>query len=196
MLKCGCCGANYTLINKTRYGCAGARNRGAAICTNRATVEREIVEDRVLTGLRDRLLHPDLISTFVEAYRLAFNATAAEAVTAHKQAQRDLAQVEKKISGIMAAIEDRLYQPSMKDRLATLESEKASLSSLLDQPPEPPPALRLHPSLSDLYRSKIGKLSDSLNEPGLKREATEMLRGLISEVRMIPEADALNGHRL
>ena len=194
LLKCGCCGASYTLINKTRYGCAGARNRGAAICINRATVEREIVEDRVLTCLRDRLLHPDLISTFAEAYRLAFNATAAEAVAAHKQAQCDLTQVEKKISGIMAAIEDGLYQPNMKDRLATLKSEKALLSSLLE-PPDPP-ALRLHPSLPDLYRSKIRKLSESLNERGLKREATEVLRGLISEVRMIPEADALNGHRL
>ena len=95
----------------------------------------------------------------------------------------------------MAAIEDGLYQPSMKDRLAPLESEKALLSSLLEQTPAPP-ALRLHPSLPDLYRSKIRKLSEALNEPGLKREATEVLRGLISEVRMIPEADALNGHRL
>ena len=153
------------------------------------------MEDRVLRGLRDRLVHPDPISTFVEAYRLAFNATAAEAVAAHKQAQRDLTQVEKKISGIMAAIEDGLYQPNMKDRLATLNSEKASLSSLLEQTPEPP-ALRLHPSLSDLYRSKIGKLSEALNEPGLKREVTEVLRGFISEVRMIPEADAPNGHRI
>ena len=95
----------------------------------------------------------------------------------------------------MAAIEGGLYQPSMKDRLETLKSEKATLSSLLDQTPEPP-ALRLHPSLSDLYRSKIGKLSESLNEPGLKREATEVLRGLISEVRMIPDVDAPNGHRI
>ena len=84
-------------------------------------------------------MHPDLISTFVEAYRLAFNATAAEAVAAHKQAQRDLTQVEKKISGIMAAIEDGLYQPNMKDRLATLNSEKASLSSLLEPPRSPLP---------------------------------------------------------
>ena len=123
----------------------------AAICTNRATVEREIVEDRVLTGLHARLLHPDPISTFVEAYRLAFNATAAEAVAAHKQAQRDLTQVEKKISGIMAAIEDGLYQPSMKDRLATLKSEKASLSSLLE-PPCPTPAPKPLRSLPEQER--------------------------------------------
>lgn len=57
---------------------------GAAICTNRATIEREIVEDLVLRGLRDRVVHPNLISPFVEEYRLGFNATAAEALGAHK----------------------------------------------------------------------------------------------------------------
>lgn len=183
LLKCSCCGAGYTLINKTRYGCAGARNKGAAICTNRATIEREVVEDRVLTGLRDSLLHPKLISTFIEEYRLAFNATAAGADAERAKARRDVAQIDKKIKGIMAAIEDGLYQPSMKDRMDQLEREKLTVTRFLETTPEPP-ALRLHPSLSDLYRSKIGKLSESLNEPGLKREATEVLRGLISEVRM------------
>jgi|GEM_PF-5743275 len=27
LLKCGCCGANYILINRTRYGCSGSRNK-------------------------------------------------------------------------------------------------------------------------------------------------------------------------
>ena len=195
LLKCGCCGASYTLINKTRYGCAGARNKGEAICTNRATIEREVVEDRVLKGLRDSLLRPELIATFVEDYRRAFNAEAAGADAAREKARRDLGQIDKKIRGILAAIEDGLYQPSMKDRMAELEAEKATLQRSLEQSPEPP-ALRLHPSLSDLYRTKIRNLSSALQDPGLKMEATEALRGLISEVRMIPDADALNGHRI
>ena len=195
MLKCSCCGAGYTLINKTRYGCAGARNKGEAICTNRATIEREVVEDRVLTGLRDSLLHPKLISTFIEEYRLAFNATAAGADAERAKARRDVAQIDKKIASIMAAIEDGLYQPSMKDRMDQLESEKLTLTRFLETTPEPP-ALRLHPSLSDLYRSKIRNLSSALQDPGLKMEATEALRGLISEVRMMPDVDAPNGHRI
>ncbi|WP_435166971.1 hypothetical protein [Falsirhodobacter sp. 1013] len=36
LIKCGG-GATYTLINKTLYGCSGSRNKGLAICTNRAT---------------------------------------------------------------------------------------------------------------------------------------------------------------
>lgn len=195
LLKCGCCGTSYTLINKTRYGCVAARNKGEAICTNRATIEREVVEDRVLTGLNDRLLHPDLIATFVEEYRRAFNAEAAGADAAREKARRDLVQVEKKISGILAAIEDGMYQPSMKDRMSDLETEKEKLTVFLEESPEPP-ALRLHPSLSNLYRSKIRNLSSALQDPDLKMEATEALRGLISEVRMVPHEDAPNGHHI
>ena len=195
LIKCGCCGTSYTLINKTRYGCVAARNKGEAICTNRATIEREMVEDRVLIGLRDRLLHPDLIATFVEEYRRAFNAEAASADAAREKARRDLAQVDKKIAGILAAIEDGMYQPSMKDRMAELEAEKLTLNRFLEESPEPP-ALRLHPSLSDLYRSKIGNLSSALQDPALKMEATEALRGLISEIRLMPDADAPNGHHI
>jgi site-specific DNA recombinase len=195
LLICGCCGASYTLINKTRYGCAGARNKGEAICTNRATILREVVEDRVLIGLRDSLMHPKLIATFVEEYRRAFNAEAAGANADREKARRDAAQVDKKIAGIMAAIEDGMYQPAMKGRMAELEAEKKRLNALIEESPEPP-ALRLHPSLSGLYQSKIRNLSSALQDPGLKTEATEALRGLVSEIRMIPDVDAPNGHHI
>ncbi|QDY71296.1 hypothetical protein FPZ52_15890 (plasmid) [Qingshengfaniella alkalisoli] len=29
LIKCGCCGATYTLINKTRYGCSAVRDKGS-----------------------------------------------------------------------------------------------------------------------------------------------------------------------
>jgi site-specific DNA recombinase len=195
LLKCDCCGTSYTLINKTRYGCVAARNKGAAICTNRATITRDIVEERVLTGLRESLLHPALITTFVEEYRRAFNAEAAGADAARKKASRDLAQLDKKISNITAAIEDGMYQPSLKDRMAELEHEKRRLTDYLAQSPEPP-ALRLHPSLSEVYRRKIFDLSSALQDPGLKAEATEALRGLVSEIRLIPDPEAANGHQI
>ena len=79
LLRCACCGASYTLINKTRYGCAAARNKGGAICSNRATIDREVVEDRVLSGLKHRRLSPELLGHFTEEYRKAFNASAAGA---------------------------------------------------------------------------------------------------------------------
>ena len=147
----------------------------------------------MLSGLRDSLLHPELIATFIEEYRRAFNVEAAGADAAREQARRHLAQVDKKISGILAAIEDGMYQPSMKDRLTDLEGEKRRLGTYLEQSPKPP-ALRLHPSLSELYRTKILNLASTLRDPDLKGEATEALRGLISEIRLVPDVRAPNGH--
>lgn len=88
-----------------------------------------------------------------------------------------------------------MYQPSMKDRMEQLESEKQTLTRFLETTLEPP-ALRLHPSLLDLYRTKIRNLASALQDLTLKMEATEALRGLISKVVMIPDADAPNGHRI
>ena len=68
-----------------------------------------------------------------------------------------------------------MYHPLMKAKMAALESRKAELATFLEDTPEPP-ALRLHPRLSDLYREKIANLSKVLQEPGMKREATQILR--------------------
>ncbi len=195
LMKCACCGSSYTLINKNRYGCVAPRNKGESICTNRATILREEVEARVLDGLREALLHPDLITTFVEEYRRAFNAAAADAGAGREKASRDLAKAEKKIAGILTAIEDGMYHPSMKETMAALEKDKAELTAFLADRPEPP-ALRLHPRLSDLYREKIASLAEALNQPDMKPQATELLRGLISEVRMVPDRAAPGFHHV
>ena len=42
----------------------------------------------------------------------------------------------------------------------------------------------------------VEDLARSLNAPEVKREATAALRALISEVRMVPDADSAGGHQL
>ena len=81
-------------------------------------------------------------------------------------------------------------------RKLTLNQLRTALENHLKQSPEPP-ALRLHPSLLDpFYRTKIRNLASTLRDPDLKTEATEALRGLISEIRMVPDARAPNGHHI
>lgn len=153
------------------------------------------MEDRVLGGLKRKLLHPELIATFVEEYRKAWNAAQAGASAGREKQERELAQVDKKIAGILAAIEDGMYHPSMKAKMAELETTKAQLTASLAASPEPP-ALRLHPSLTGLYQQKIADLAAALSDPVVKVEAAETLRSLVSEIRMIPDADAPGGHRI
>ena len=87
LLKCGCCGSGYTLMNKSKYGCSASRNRGT--CSNRALIARDEIEERVLDGLRERLLHPDLIAEFVAEHQREWNRLQQEETAARFSIERE-----------------------------------------------------------------------------------------------------------
>jgi site-specific DNA recombinase len=66
LLQCGCCGGGYTIVAKDRYGCATRRQKG--MCENARTITRQQLETRVLDGLKNRLLAPDLVQEFVREF--------------------------------------------------------------------------------------------------------------------------------
>ena len=55
----------YVMYWRDRLACFGARSRGT--CTNRLTISRQEVEERVLVALRDKLLRRDLTRTSAES---------------------------------------------------------------------------------------------------------------------------------
>ena len=54
LLSCGCCQGKYGIISKDRYGCLNHCRRGS--CSNRRTIQRALIEQRVLAGLAERLV--------------------------------------------------------------------------------------------------------------------------------------------
>ena len=188
LLTCGCCGGGYTIVGKTHYGCANARNKGT--CDNRLTIRREELETRVMSGLKDQLLHPDLIAEFVSGYQAEYNRLAAEATRGKVNAERDLAKVTKQIDKIIEAITEGMFHASMKAKMDMLEARKAELEAELANAATDPPVL-LHPGLADLYRETVVDLSRALNDPATKPEATTIIRSLLSEIRIVPEGDGL-----
>jgi site-specific DNA recombinase len=52
LTKCAECGGGYVIYVRDRLACFGARSRGT--CTNRLTISRQEVEERVLVALRSR----------------------------------------------------------------------------------------------------------------------------------------------
>ncbi|MCH6205902.1 recombinase family protein, partial [Brucella ciceri] len=185
LLTCGCCGGAYTLVGGKHYGCASARNKGT--CDNRRMIRRDLVEERVLGGLRDRLLHPDIIAAFVEEYQQQYNkAMQADLATRHLR-EAELTKIEQSIAQIVDAIADGMYHPSMKEKMATLEMRRTAIAQELEQLDDEQP-LRLHPGLSNIYRKKVAALTEALNADEMTRfEAVELLRGLISTIRLIPD---------
>jgi len=185
LLKCGFCGAGYTLVNGTKYGCSASRNRGT--CSNRKLVARKEVEARVLSGLRERLLHPDLIAEFVAEYQREWNRLHQDETAERVAVERDLADVKRKINQIIDAIENGMFHPTMKDRMTDLEDRKSALQHRLDALKPSENLVRLHPRLAEVYRQKVADLATALNDEGTKMEAGEILRSLIDEIRLHPE---------
>jgi hypothetical protein len=66
LTKCAGCGGGYVMYWRDRLACFGARSRGT--CTNRLTISRQEVEERVLVALRDKLMRRDLFEDFCREY--------------------------------------------------------------------------------------------------------------------------------
>ena len=190
-LECGCCGSNYIMISDSRYGCAAARNSGN--CTNRKTIKRDDVETRVLTGLKDKLLHPDLIAEFIAEFQRESQKERLESLASRTDGERRLAKVMREIDSIVTAITEGMNHPSMKAKMDGLEAERAALAAKLEALPavEPVP---IHPGLANIYASKVANLAEALNDEGTKAEAADLLRGLVDKIILRPDPDAPNGH--
>lgn len=74
--------------------------------------------------MTDRLVSADKIEAAVAAYTAHINRENRERRIEADADRRALAKLDKAVAGIMAAIEDGLYQPAMKARMAELEREK------------------------------------------------------------------------
>lgn len=188
LLKCSVCGGGYTIVAKDRYGCAARRTQG--ICDNSRTIVRREIEARVLVGLKERLLTPDLVETFLAEYHEETNRLRRESDAAHKVHDREFVQVKGKIARIVRAIEDGMYTPSMKEAMIALETRKAELETLLADRPDAP-ALRLHPKLAELYAGKVARLEEALDDPADGHQAAEIIRGMIDRIVLTPAEDGL-----
>jgi len=135
-LKCGCCGAGYTLIGKNLLGCIAARDRGT--CGNRLNIRVETLQASVLNGLRKHLMDPDLFKEFCEEFTQAVNRIRMER-SANLVAQRkELDRTQRELDRAIQAILDGVPGIQLKDRIGALEARKAELHAILAEATEPP----------------------------------------------------------
>ena len=186
LLVCGCCGGGYTIMGKDRYGCAAHRSKGT--CGNDRTISR--AGDREAgcwTGSSIACWRPSCSRRSPAPTRRRCEPGRA-ADGAGRGLEGRLAQVERKIAAMIRAIEDGLYQPSMKERMTALEAEKAQLTAEL-RPSRDTAPVALHPNLPALYRRKVEELEAVLADPELGPEAMEAIRPMITRIVLTPRAE-------
>ena len=83
-------------------------------------------------------------------------------------------------------IEDGGYVRGMLDRLRELEARQDELTARLARVPADIPDI--HPNVSGIYRRKVARLTDALDNPGERDEAAAAIRGLIDRIVLTPGA--------
>jgi site-specific DNA recombinase len=187
LTKCANCGGGYVMYWRDRLACFGARSRGT--CTNRLTISRQEVEERVLVALRDKLMRRDLFEDFCREYVRELNRLRMEHRAGLTQRRAQLASVEREIRKLVQAIKDGVSALSIKDELLSLEARKAELQSRLDAPEMPE---LLHPRMSDVYREKVGSLCLALESEEGRTGAADAIRALVEAIMLEPDGDRLN----
>jgi hypothetical protein len=141
-----------------------------------------------------RLLAPDLVKEFVREFHVELERNRA-AVKAELEARdRKVAGIDRKIGSILIAIEDGMYHPTLKEKMAQLETDRAALTATAADNRARNVDVLVHPNVPDLYQRKVSELEQLLEADAEGDEARELIRSMIDKVVLTPRegADGLN----
>lgn len=182
LIFCGRCGGPYSLRGANRFSCSAHISNGS--CSNSRTIARSELEERVLAGLKDRMMAPEVASEAMRAYAEETNRLNRERRTNAQDWRAELEKTERELEKAVDAILAGIPPLKLKDRIGTLEARKAELSILLTEVPDDVPD-RL-PSAAHVYAKKIGRLTEALNRTEDRAEAADAIRSLIEKIELCP----------
>ena len=187
LIRCGVCGAGYTVKSKDQLACAAHREKGT--CSNGRTIRAPDLERRVLDGIRSRLLSPDAVATFVREYHAERKRLGAASVRRRDQIAQQLAGIDKQIGHLVDTIAEGLASPALKEKLRGLEASRAALVTEQETIGNAADTVvDLHPAAVDAYRKTVADLQAGLagTDPAAREEAMGILRSLVSVIEVHP----------
>lgn len=181
LVRCGCCGASYTIKNREQLACAAHREKGT--CTNNRTIRVSELERRVLDGIKRRLLAPETIAECLTEYHAERRRLMTKTRQERQQIDKRLAAIDRQIRNII----DGIATAGMKSRLIDIEAEKERISVDLAAMAESSNVVELHPASIEAYRRKVAELLNaSQANDSERREAANVIRSLVTSIEVMP----------
>lgn len=183
LLSCGTCGARLVIADRTHYACASRINGGAAACASDVRIKRDIIESRLLAGIKNDLLAPDVMA---EVRRHVHQVVRDNARTSPDKQER-LQAVERKVANLTDAIASAALRASaaLAERLAHAEAQLARLRAA-PEPRRPPNVERLLPQVAERCRALVERAERSLAETDVDMARAE-LRSLFGSIRVVSD---------
>jgi site-specific DNA recombinase len=188
LICCGACGAAYVAQGGAKFACS--RHRRGGSCENAGWVDGRAIEARVLAGLKEKLLAPELVAMFVEEFERELAEETRRAARASRQLRTRLQTCERQIGHIVAVVAAGRSNPALLKRLDQLEEEKASLDREIADLPTEAIVIPLPSASAALYRRKVEALEVALQDEAIRPEALEVLRSIIEKVVVTPQSGA------
>ena len=127
LLKCGVCGARYTVYNSTYYGCSFHTNRGNTICANGKVVRRDRIEGHLLQVIQQELFTPEAIAYLTQKVEEAVKALSQSRRTDRHGLEQELTQALRERDHIKAAIRRGLVGDITRELLEEVETKVRDL---------------------------------------------------------------------
>ncbi|HUZ90406.1 MAG TPA: recombinase family protein [Methylocella sp.] len=182
LLFCGCCGGSYARRGQDRYACTNhVLGNG---CDNARTIAREALEARVLTGLRERMMTPEMAAEAMRAYTQETNRLNRERRNTADATRRELAETAKAIAEIVRVIEQGGWHRALSARLTELEARQDGLTARMADARQDVPDM--HPGIAEIYRRRMERLTAALDHPDDAAEAAEAIREIIDRIVITP----------
>ena len=185
LVRCGVCSGPMSVIGaQGRLGCANHVERGT--CDNKRTVLRDALLGRVMIGLKERLLAPELVEEFVRTYVAEINAANRERGGRRFGLQEEQGTLARQVRNLLDLIKEGHGSAAMVGELREVERKQELLQARLAEAETPEPIPTLHPSLPALYRRRVETLEEALADPVTAIAAAEALRSLIDAILVHP----------
>lgn len=180
LVMCGVCGGNFAKRSRDRYACVNhVMGMG---CTNSRTVLRSALQHRVLLGLKDRLMAPEVTADAIRSYIEETNRLNQERRASESAEGGKLKALNKAMEAIVTAIEEGGFSRPLMARLKALEAEADALTVRAASADVPD----VLPNVAEFYQRKVSRLTEALDRPEDCAGASAALRGLIDRIVISP----------
>jgi hypothetical protein len=188
LLKCSCCGSSIVACGTGRGGkrrgmCTRARESGS--CQNKRFVYLDVIEEAVISGLIDQLMHPDIIAEAVREYHAEMRRLQGERARSRNADERKLAELQRSVERLIDLVASGTVPGSaVARRIAEAEAEANDLQNRLVAT-APPEVISLHPKALDYYLKAVTMLSETLSARQ-DDEAMKLIRELVDSIVIYP----------
>jgi site-specific DNA recombinase len=188
LLKCGCCGANFSMCSTSSYGCATNLNRGHAACSNKLRVPRRFLEGRLIEAIRGDLLSKEAVDAFIKETAILLRQAELDVQPQHKAMERQLVEAERSIANIMAAIKAGIITTSTKAELEKAEAARSEAEATLKAKASATKELPcLLPRAAERYRALVKDLGSTLQRD--VAQARHHLKTLLGTINLVPQPE-------